>query len=497
MHGIYYNDKLVPSNITTKRYAYDAIVTIVDNWLHRTASIVDDNCVSLVGLRRIGKTTLLKQLCSYYKDRVVYIDGSEFNDDIGELYWDTKFKSHDIVCIDEVCKLSSDNKAELISLVKNGFKDKFFILTGSTPVVVRQIGDSICDGFTIEMPPITYAEHLMWKHEVSLSKVFKVSDYTQFITNITASQLTNEKVIDYLSGIVADSYDSYYNRCKSRFPKIMEHLRYHNDINLFFTYVASCQLLHQITYKSGIKIDANFKIVADKTMLSKEQDTLLRERISYLKNFKTKVDPELITEFCLMLQDAGLLHEVREYTTVQDDIIQKEFIPVYLFEMPQIIMNYYQQAAICKDLQADWVEHTILNAIARVYNTAGKYRTYTGDVEVDCVYGVTDIWRNKHCIIEVKDRPSSNIKLKPYNLMNLSNIQEFVITTNNVVYEKLNKLKYDNACFMRGDLLLLLFEVYYLETNGLPTGYEKIPTATELFDKYIKYDNNATTSLFN
>lgn len=490
VRGLYYNNRIIPSSIKTKRYCFNFIVDTVDEWVNSGKGIVNDNCISIIGLRRIGKTTLLRQICEYYNDRnIAYLDGSEFNGDIAELYWDKDFQKIDIVCVDEVCKFDEDNKAELISLIKNGFKNKFFILTGSTPVVVRYISDNICDGYNVELPPITYAEHLVWKYNVKLTDVFYKSTYSQFLFDLTANKLTDSQVIKYLSGIVNDSYDSYYKRCQSRFADIIEHLRISNDIKDFFTYVASCQMLHQVVSKSGFQITSDFKIVSDKSIMTVEEEHLLKEKINSLKGFRQSTPPHLITQFCLMLKDAGLLHEVQEYNTSVNNIIQDTGVPAYLFEFPQIIMNYFEQSSIYRDLQPMWVEYSLLNAVARIYNTAGKYRTDVGTSEVDCVYGIGDLMRNKHCIIEVKDRPHKNIKIKQYKNIELQNIQEFIITTSDTVFSEIANLPYPNSYFIRGDLLLLLYEVFYLENNGLPMGYEKLLTTVELFHRYIDIKN--------
>ena len=100
VRGLYYNNRIIPSSIKTKRYCFNFIVDTVDEWVNSGKGIVNDNCISIIGLRRIGKTTLLRQICEYYNDRnIAYLDGSEFNGDIAELYWDKDFQKIDIVCV--------------------------------------------------------------------------------------------------------------------------------------------------------------------------------------------------------------------------------------------------------------------------------------------------------------------------------------------------------------------------------------------------------------
>lgn len=138
-----------------------------------------------------------------------------------------------------------------------------------------------------------------------------------------------------------------------------------------------------------------------------------------------------IVAFCKLLREAGLARDAYNSTDSQKtlDVVNKclgtasspahkrlealtrldSETPSMLFEFPQFSSYVFQDSLGNNiDVESKWVEDSILLKAAYCYSFVDKYRSSTGDTELDVLYtslmGMSDVFA-----VEVKNRPMSNL----------------------------------------------------------------------------------------
>jgi hypothetical protein len=194
-----------------ERLIVQELVDFIDN--------KDSVCpVALIsGIRRIGKTTVLKQLASKYND-AVYIDMLSSKDGFAELYDRFLNNPTSLLLIDEITYLNEydDMLAQTLYEMAAGEKGWRFkcIITGSSPAHMMKLQRYRLGGGRsklFRLLPITFIEYLHFTE--------RISDYTK-IGDVTANDFINYLKLEGLQPdlrIVFDReyFETYYNETLS------------------------------------------------------------------------------------------------------------------------------------------------------------------------------------------------------------------------------------------------------------------------------------------
>lgn len=193
----------------TKRFLYNVII----NWYNEVSkkTVFRTNfCYTFYGVRRIGKTILLKQLNEIISNSKYY-DCSNYQNDVNDLLEDIDNDYESgirVFLLDEICKYY--DLSNLINTIKISGYNMTFIITGSTPKFVENIGYRICSGPIVYLSPITYCEWLSWENNINYNEAFMVSNFNIFldyIKNGTSSIILNSS--EYIRSVVEDTMTSY------------------------------------------------------------------------------------------------------------------------------------------------------------------------------------------------------------------------------------------------------------------------------------------------
>lgn len=480
----------VPS---TKRFVYNALLSKIRVWKKSDEKTVNHAFV-ISGVRRIGKTTVLQQLYNFLQNSV-YVDGAVFNSDMFDFIYKVRNSNIQYVLIDEICKLSLEELQPLISFVKCGSDNIFFVFTGSVPSVVEEIASSILDCNVIDLQPILYIERLQWQYKtISFEEAIQKFTSDTFIEWLKTSNLycSREEALKYVKGIVSDTMVSYtkfgYNNVLDRF--LSQSGTSLDSVSELFYYVIACQFIY-IAESSGKYADAPvFSIANDFTGIAKT----CRKRVNVIK---AKYSNNAIKAFCEVLEGAKLARRIDLYTEVNNESLKKVvddyYVPAYLFEFPQLF-GYVLDADISGNLFDLWVEYCILMKASYYYYNVGKYRVGDASFEVDVVYNYSEFDFENKGIIEVKNRPERNSKLSSYAGIDMNNVSEFVLSCNDGYgFREVNIdssgvssdrfRKFGKVCRLRNDIIVLLLELAYI--NNVYEHKDVSMTLSELYKKYI------------
>lgn len=480
----------VPS---TKRFVYNALLSKIRVW-KKSDEKTANHAFAISGVRRIGKTTVLQQLYNFLPNSV-YVDGAVFSSGMLDFIYKVRNSNIQYVLIDEICKISMEELQPLISFVKCGSDNIFFVFIGSVPSVVEEIASSILDCNVIDLQPILYIERLQWQLKtISFEEVIKKSTNDMFMEWLKTSNLycSREEALKYVRGIVSDTMVSYtkfgYNNVLDRF--LSQSGTNLDSVSELFYYVIACQFIY-IAESSGKYADAPvFSIANDFIGIAKT----CRKRVNAIK---AKYSNNVIKAFCEVLEGAKLARRIDLYTEANNESLKKVaddyYVPAYLFEFPQLF-GYVLDADISGNLFDLWVEYCILMKASYYYYNVGKYRVGDASFEVDVVYNYSEFEFENKGIIEVKNRPERNSKLSSYAGIDMSNVSEFVLSCNDGSgFREINLdsngvssdrfRKFGKICRLRNDIIVLLFELAYI--NNVYEHKDVSMTLSELYKKYI------------
>lgn len=476
---------------TTKRFVYNALLSKIRKW-KKSDEKTANHAFAISGVRRIGKTTVLQQLYNFLPDSV-YVDGSVFNSDMFDFINKIRNSDTKYILIDEICKISLEELQPLISFVKCGSDNIFFVFTGSVPSVVEEIASAILDCNVIDLQPILYIERLQWKFRtISFEEAVKKSTNDMFMEWLKTSNLycNREEALKYVKGIVSDTMVSYtkfgYNNVLDKF--LSRKGTSLNSVSELFYYVIACQFIY-IAESSGKYVDAPvFSIANDFTGIAKT----CRKRVNAIK---AKYSNNAIQAFCEVLEGSKLARRIDLYTEDNNAslkrLVDDYYVPAYLFEFPQLF-SYVLGEDVSGNLLDLWVEYCILMKASYYYYNVGKYRVGDASFEVDIVYNYSEFDFDNKGIIEVKNRPERNSKLSGYSGIDIYNVSEFVLSCNDNAFREVNFSRngvssekfrtFDKVFRMRNDIIVLLLELAYI--NNV---YEHRDVSMTLYDLYKKY----------
>lgn len=434
----------------------------------------------------------MQQLYNFLPDSV-YVDGSVFNFDMFDFINKIRNSNTKYILIDEICKISLEELQPLISFVKCGSDDIFFVFTGSVPSVVEEIASAILDCNVIDLQPILYIERLQWKFRIiSFEEAVKKSTNDMFMEWLKTSNLycNREEALKYVKGIVSDTMVSYtkfvYNNVLDKF--LSQKGTSLNSVSELFYYVIACQFIY-IAESSGKYVDAPvFSIANDFTGIAKT----CRKRVNAIKS---KYSNNAIQAFCEVLEGSKLARRIDLYTEDNNvalkRVVDDYYVPAYLFEFLQLF-SYVLGEDVSGNLIDLWVEYCILMKASYYYYNVGKYRVGDASFEVDVVYNYSEFDFDNKGIIEVKNRPERNSKLSGYSGIDIDNVSELVLSCSDNDFREVNFSRsvvssekfrtFDKVCRMRNDIIVLLLELACI--NNV---YEHQDVSMTLSDLYKKY----------
>lgn len=155
--------------IRTKRFAYGILSDYygrLENSLRDGFGVTayENGCVTILGIRHVGKTTLLRQLADIDGVSSKYIDCSGVSEDFDfeNFYEGMLNRGIRRLFLDEICKIPDDLVADFIETTKYYSSQIIITMTGSVSGVVSKMSDRIGRCRTLLLPPITYTERLVW-----------------------------------------------------------------------------------------------------------------------------------------------------------------------------------------------------------------------------------------------------------------------------------------------------------------------------------------------
>lgn len=442
LFGYHYTSHL--DTFESKRYMLDVIEYKFSMWEKEQSAAKRNkiHAIALSGIRRIGKTTILQQMYNSHSD-AIYIS-CDYNTDLRSILLCVKKAGIHLVLIDEACKLSESALSFLVSFVKSGSFNLFFVFTGSVASIIDDTAYKILDCDILNLPSITYMESLSWK---SNTDVMNLLDKTR-------PELFDKWVLD-------------------------------GD---FRSKGASIQ------YIQGVSKPENIPLAVDMNNYDADK---FQERFNSVYKLVNKYPRSLLVSFCRMLEEARLVERVDMYTELDNEELHKLTdelgVYCYVFEYPQMIYSLFN-ISLSSDIIDRLVELLILRRASYYYHNVGKYRTSDGTSEVDIIYNFDDFCTSDKGVIEVKHRPEKSVKLGKYADLNLKHIKEFTLSCSHgssfreILFDldsnaDAKKLLFNRAYRVRNDLIVLLLEYgYMLKCYGLHDDRDR--TLQELYDLY-------------
>lgn len=429
----------------TKRYMFSAIL----DWyrLSITQKCFRSDFVFVYhGVRRIGKTVLLKQLneeIPYSK----YYDCEKYNkqeDCITDIIVNDFNKGIKVFLIDEVCKYH--DLEDLKSFIKCNGEECTFILTGSISEFVKNIGYSIGRGPVMYLQPITYYEWLYWENKSDYSNVFKQSSYNKFLEFIktgTSNIISNPA--DYIKSVV-DTRESYKIRANT--GQIQLNCDDFDDekFNIILNYMALTSLVRK---------EYNGKYTNPQKFLHKDKEVTKRVN-SIISNYQKLISGyknDEIRKYLMILTSSGL---VNNHRSPVNDLNNEEYL---VFRYPQYIYKVIGSGVLDSNIFISVIiENLLLDAVSNYYDYASKYMDAT-QREIDICYNLP----LGSYGIEIKCRPVDKINVDLYKSIaydiGLCDISFTACDITEPLVVKAGKY------VIRPDILMLIYEVAYTQNK--------------------------------
>lgn len=161
---------------------------------------------TLMGLKGVGKTTLMKQLCQ--DCRGVYLNARVSESDKGDLYNKLNYvlnSQYSFVCIDNLLELPYEIY-EFLRIIDDYSDKKTIVIAGDTSVLLHDAMESLDITNNYLMMPINYYEYCTWFDE----KVSTPSYYEYLRFKRTGEMVDAEKCIKSAHNAIADK-SKYYS----------------------------------------------------------------------------------------------------------------------------------------------------------------------------------------------------------------------------------------------------------------------------------------------
>lgn len=359
----------------------------------------DRGLIGIAGVRRIGKTVLLRQLCEtlngcYYTfDDVFTADG--FHDRVFEIV--NQIENDDKpVFIDEIIRIPNEYLGRLFCTMKEYHDCRLIMFTGSYPKAVNDLRCKMGRGVIYNLYSLSYSEYCKWFGEHSVVNFLK---YSMIPESASIEQCEPDKfMIDYMKSIVEGARESWLHRLNED-ATVTDLLR---DINLY-TNLMSFIEMSTITYRTG-------KIIGKPEYKNEFKVALEGETNRFLEIDKQeKISGDYKTVFNF-LDDSYL--GIPTYDMVIED---NKFVPYYSDSVDHMVFTLQWMLTVfdgyfhknLTDIRyPHMLEYYALLALAERGYLVGKYRE--GKSELDVV--VLDNKRGRSFAIEFKSCSQARVK---------------------------------------------------------------------------------------
>lgn len=417
----------------------------------------------LTGPRKVGKSTLLKQLCEKYDGNYFNVErlSNSVDSDTNLEFCLEEFKralncEKRLVCLDEITKMPDALYWELSDLLKS-IDNKIVIITGSIPKSVKDFAEIIGDKEVFEMHPLDYWEYCNW-----YDKTLGEDSYRDYLSFKQFKEIRG--IEEYARLVLKDSITSYsYNSVRNE--EIAEDVLELLDEHTF----TDCIKLICLSGQMKLSRKGSFEDIPRLRQLnSKEYSEYKR-----LKRIKL-MDKEKIISLQKFLVDTGLGEYVNCYC-YNDEQLKTDCSLCHVgstgrfltFEFPCFGSTVFNKLVTEDDFDFNHqCEVDVFNDSKRLFSYVGKFRD-SDNAEID--------FMSFEVLIEVKNSPLNHVNKYIYGYTEICNnteIDNLIVTTSDSV---LDLSVVNGVKVLKVNLPLLAYTLGELQT---------VPDAREL----LKYE---------
>ena len=176
----------------------------------------DYNVALLTGIRRTGKTTLLKQILQHYREKAVYIDLTADGSSLELIQEKVDDNVCKILLLDEISYLK---QYELISQALFDYRGSVssreikIIITGSSAShLVKLSGSKLgCRSRLFRLPPLTFTEYLYFTDKIPSYDKYDTVTAEDFAGYLMLKDLEKSPAVNLAITFDGDYFRSFYN----------------------------------------------------------------------------------------------------------------------------------------------------------------------------------------------------------------------------------------------------------------------------------------------
>jgi hypothetical protein len=416
---------------------------------------------SLVGARRVGKTTVLQQLCEEFNGYYFSVEQLKCGiNDWGDceryekIFTDLLYSDEKLICIDEVTQLPY-NVMGILSHHLKLIRNKIIIVTGSIPESVRDFCQIAGTQIEFRMHALTYYEYINW-YDMKIS----MESYTRYLTFKQHEEIKDIK--DYAIDVLRCSINSYHTYDVEH-EEIVEWIKdAFSSEDKFKRYISLVCLTGQfkLTKSNHFEVLPNLQIRNEEQLknYANLKRTILtkKEHINALAKF-LQITGLGQTRILYGLQSVELRPDVYDFSTLENI---REIQRFTTFEFPCFGSAVYE--TLVTEHPADLnnqCEVDIFNLASRMFNDVGKLRE-NDDIEIDFI--------SENVLIEIKNSSQKHIAkhVRQYlDIATVVNCDQLIITTS--------------------DDVLKVFDKTVERTDNLSNGYSTIKVMLVNLPKFV------------
>jgi hypothetical protein len=408
------------------------------------SELIDKNFIglaTLLGPRRVGKTTLLQQLCKecngyYFSIEDLNCTANEIRDtnNIESKLVELLNSNYKLICIDEITQLPKVLYGRLSHYLKLVW-NKAVLITGSIPSSVEEFAMRAGTKITFRITSLSYYEFISWKYNGDLTKLSQ-DTYREYLTFKQYHEIKD--LTEYAKDVLDCSKNNFFRRES-------EEEELNQKIEKIFKNQQFEQLLDLICLSGQFKLSSKgrFEDLPDLDNLA------IADEEMYVKflNLKSKIlqKENQINALERFLRDTGLGTDVYlyEYFTspissskyessdynMKDVIIASQYMS---FEFPCFgsAVFGYPTTESGNDLNHQ-CEVDIFNKLIKIFHFPGKFRDNNSD-EID--------FMSEELLVEVKNATLSHAKkhlLKYKAIAERTDVRNIILTcTDNILLKE-------------------------------------------------------------
>lgn len=396
----------------------------------------DKGLFALSGLRKVGKTILLKQIAeykhgAYVSAEVCFYDKTEethraiYNEMLNALL------NNDVVCFDEITLIDSPILCSLLPKIREYHDRKLIIITGSYPLDIDTLMCTMCRGYILKIYDLSYHEYCRF-HKCKPSSASLIDYFKHSFLSLNTDSIDTGTVLEqYLYDLKLCIYRSWVRRNQSNSDRAYDDTFLNSDKFLYV--IDYIREMSELTYKHSNILGADkLEGVSDFTKLLKmSQDDKNRFHSGY-KYMTSEIDEDILDDIIRFMRTTELGLEVYDMCIKHDRFFYTLNETSVLLSMPWLLTvfndNYHE--GITDVRMSKLIEYYFRLCLTELNYCVGKYRFNDTD-ELDVV-AIDRLNNNRPVIIECKYQKSSNInkkKIKKYaSICSSASIFEYFIT---------------------------------------------------------------------